>query len=149
MIPARQVTALRRGEGGERTTEAAPVPPHPGPAPWQAAGLAADNLICALYFSTLYWLARNTPPDGSGGEEGRNGTADAEVGPPPTSRPPSLSLLHEWLLDEAVTVGWYCTGQERAFLFPSACCEEPAKAPTRAGRRGSSRRPRAPALMSY
>jgi len=29
----------------------------------QAAGLAADNLICALYFTTLYWLARRIPPD--------------------------------------------------------------------------------------
>lgn len=29
----------------------------------QAAGLAADNLICALYFTTLYSLARGIPPD--------------------------------------------------------------------------------------
>mmetsp|Transcript_4280 Transcript_4280/g.12065 ORF Transcript_4280/g.12065 Transcript_4280/m.12065 type:complete len:238 (+) Transcript_4280:1306-2019(+) len=29
------------------------------------AGLAADNTICALYFSTLYWLARNIPADPS------------------------------------------------------------------------------------
>lgn len=29
----------------------------------QAAGLAADNLICAVYFATLYALARGIPPD--------------------------------------------------------------------------------------
>lgn len=28
-----------------------------------SAGLAADNLICALYFSTIYALARGIPPD--------------------------------------------------------------------------------------
>ncbi|CAG9462431.1 unnamed protein product, partial [Pedinophyceae sp. YPF-701] len=30
------------------------------------AGLAADNLVCAIYFSTLYWLARNIPAEGGG-----------------------------------------------------------------------------------
>ena len=29
----------------------------------QAAGLAADNLLCALYFATLFHLARHIPPD--------------------------------------------------------------------------------------
>ena len=33
-----------------------------GPAA-QAAGLAADNLLCALYFATLFHLARHIPPD--------------------------------------------------------------------------------------
>ncbi len=27
------------------------------------AGLAADNLMCALYFTTLFQLARKIPPD--------------------------------------------------------------------------------------
>ncbi|BBM98957.1 hypothetical protein MPTK1_1g17530 [Marchantia polymorpha subsp. ruderalis] len=30
-----------------------------------AAGLAADNLICAIYFTTLFALAANIPPDAS------------------------------------------------------------------------------------
>ncbi|CAJ2629969.1 unnamed protein product [Trifolium pratense] len=30
-----------------------------------AAGLAADNVICAVYFSTLFLLASNTPPESS------------------------------------------------------------------------------------
>jgi len=29
----------------------------------QAAGLAADNLLCVLYFSTIFQLARALPPD--------------------------------------------------------------------------------------
>lgn len=29
----------------------------------QAAGLAADNLICAVYFTTIYYLARKIPAD--------------------------------------------------------------------------------------
>lgn len=28
-----------------------------------AAGLAADNLICAIYFTSLFALAANIPPD--------------------------------------------------------------------------------------
>ena len=35
-----------------------------------ASGLAADNLLCALYFSTLFWLARDLPPDADGEGEG-------------------------------------------------------------------------------
>jgi hypothetical protein len=31
-----------------------------------SAALAADNLICALYFTSLYALARNIPADGDG-----------------------------------------------------------------------------------
>lgn len=30
-----------------------------------AAGLAADNLICAIYFTTLFALASKIPPDPS------------------------------------------------------------------------------------
>jgi len=30
-----------------------------------AAGLAADNLICAIYFTTLFALATSIPPDSS------------------------------------------------------------------------------------
>ena len=29
----------------------------------QAAGLAADNLLCAAYFATLFHLARHIPAD--------------------------------------------------------------------------------------
>ena len=30
-----------------------------------AAGLAADNLICAIYFTTIFALASSSPPDAS------------------------------------------------------------------------------------
>lgn len=33
------------------------------PASAQAAGLAADNLLCVLYFSFIFQLARRLPPD--------------------------------------------------------------------------------------
>ena len=39
----------------------------------QAAGLAADNLLCAVYFSTLFQLARKIPPDPP--ETGEQGVA--------------------------------------------------------------------------
>lgn len=35
-----------------------------------SAGLAADNLICALYFSSIYALARGIPPDVQSGAIG-------------------------------------------------------------------------------
>lgn len=35
-----------------------------------AAGLAADNVICALYFTTLFALASKVPPEASASNEG-------------------------------------------------------------------------------
>ena len=40
----------------------------------QAAGLAADNLMCALYFTTLFSLAKGIPPDAQAEAQ-----ADADV----------------------------------------------------------------------
>lgn len=35
-----------------------------------AAGLAADNVICAVYFSTLFLLASKVPPESSASVNG-------------------------------------------------------------------------------
>jgi Protein of unknown function (DUF819) len=43
-----------------------------------SAALAADNLICALYFTSLYALARNIPADG-GQQNDASGSAIKEV----------------------------------------------------------------------
>jgi Protein of unknown function (DUF819) len=49
-----------------------------------SAGLAADNLICALYFSTLYALAHGIPPDISAvavGSSAASGTQEGKEQP--------------------------------------------------------------------
>ncbi len=38
----------------------------------QAAGLAADNLLCAAYFATLFHLARHIPADEETASTGQN-----------------------------------------------------------------------------
>lgn len=41
----------------------------------QAAGLAADNLVCAAYFAVIFHLARTIPADqtpSAGGSEGNS-----------------------------------------------------------------------------
>lgn len=43
-----------------------------------SAALAADNLICALYFTSLYALARNIPPD-SDQKQAKSGAPVKEV----------------------------------------------------------------------
>lgn len=35
-----------------------------------AAGLAADNVICAVYFTTLFALAANIPPEAASSTTG-------------------------------------------------------------------------------
>lgn len=35
-----------------------------------AAGLAADNVICAVYFSTLFALASKVPPEAPTSDDG-------------------------------------------------------------------------------
>lgn len=35
-----------------------------------AAGLAADNVICAVYFTTLFALASKVPPEASASSDG-------------------------------------------------------------------------------
>jgi hypothetical protein len=45
-----------------------------------SAALAADNLICALYFTALYALARNIPPDSKTSETAAS-SAYAKVTP--------------------------------------------------------------------
>ena len=44
----------------------------------QAAGLAADNLMCALYFTTLFSLAKGIPPDPQAGA-GEGAAADSAL----------------------------------------------------------------------
>ena len=44
-----------------------------------SAALAADNLICALYFTSLYALARNIPADQAGQKQGASGDSVKEV----------------------------------------------------------------------
>ncbi|KAL3714212.1 hypothetical protein ACJRO7_006195 [Eucalyptus globulus] len=48
-----------------------------------AAGLAADNVICAVYFTTLFALSSKVPPESSSGDGGDsvNGALDTESGP--------------------------------------------------------------------
>ena len=49
----------------------------------QAAGLAADNLMCAVYFATLFNLARNIAPDPeqpAGTEQGSEAAAPSKPG---------------------------------------------------------------------
>lgn len=48
-----------------------------------AAGLAADNVICAVYFTTLFALSSKVPPESSSGNGGDsvNGALDTESGP--------------------------------------------------------------------
>jgi len=43
----------------------------------QSAGLAADNLVCAVYFTTLFYLARTIPPDTAAAPE--SGAAPAST----------------------------------------------------------------------
>lgn len=38
----------------------------------QAAGLAADNLLCAAYFATLFHLARHIPADSDDASTGES-----------------------------------------------------------------------------
>ncbi|KAF8008733.1 hypothetical protein BT93_K2398 [Corymbia citriodora subsp. variegata] len=48
-----------------------------------ASGLAADNVICAVYFTTLFALGSKVPPESSSGNGGdsANGALDTESGP--------------------------------------------------------------------
>ncbi|CAB4271469.1 unnamed protein product [Prunus armeniaca] len=45
-----------------------------------AAGLAADNVICAVYFSTLFALASKVPPEPSTSDDGIGKDASSEPG---------------------------------------------------------------------
>ncbi|XP_008234847.1 PREDICTED: uncharacterized membrane protein YjcL [Prunus mume] len=45
-----------------------------------AAGLAADNVICAVYFSTLFALASKVPPEPSTSDDGIEKDASSEPG---------------------------------------------------------------------
>ncbi|ONI25392.1 hypothetical protein PRUPE_2G300000 [Prunus persica] len=45
-----------------------------------AAGLAADNVICAVYFSTLFALASKVPPEPSTSDDGIRKDASSEPG---------------------------------------------------------------------
>lgn len=75
-------------------TETLAVPPGAS-----AAGLAADNLVCVVYFAALFRLGRGIPPDGGQGEassspEGSSSTADASsasVAPLPAATAVALS----------------------------------------------------------
>lgn len=36
----------------------------------QASGLAADNLLCAVYFAYIFHLGRHSPPDNTSQQDG-------------------------------------------------------------------------------
>lgn len=46
----------------------------------QSAALAADNLVCILYFTTLFYLARSIPPDTADASEDVSGEEKAPGG---------------------------------------------------------------------
>lgn len=48
----------------------------------QAAGLAADNLLCALYFATVFHLARHIPPDIETASDAKQDGETSSNGPP-------------------------------------------------------------------
>ena len=86
------------------------------PASAQAAGLAADNLLCVLYFSCIFQLARRLPPDppaspaasaaaGRGGEAPQQRPAMQACAPAPALIC-LLSLFDDFLCCSAA-LPWY------------------------------------------
>jgi Protein of unknown function (DUF819) len=107
----------------------------------QAAGMAADNLICAVYFTAIYALARGVPPDAPGDGSGLDRPA----------QPTAPSGIQVRRMDVWRRVcwanGWLCLSHVDACFRPTGwvclICGAPASpvSPRWAGREASVDRP--------